>query len=650
MKKYLKITLTVLAIIWLTLDLAAQRFGHNAHSSYDTIKVKGNRFAFIGEDVYYITSDTIFIVPDTIEFHVRRNNMDRTDSFYKNIETKMSKSRASSLMYDLLFKGTNDSKPHKETSSAQRFTPYDNERIDQIKYKSLNVFGSSINDTTKNKENKWTKPFNRSHINTRKWVIKKNLQFEINNKVDGESMVDSERILRRLDYIKDARIFIDESKKGQGSDVIVATRDVFPYNVLWKPNNDNGALFGISNINIGGIGHELEYDYIEDGGSEFFYRIRNIEKTFIDSEINFSNHFRKSGIGVSLSKDFVTDDTKFAGGLTINEYEYGEVDYNYINEESSAFKYELHYRDLWLAKASETSIVSSKLGFGDQTQVVISGRLQYYDFENTPVVSAEQNYRLHDRTNVLFGLGLSSRTYYKDKFILQYGRTEDVPTGSTLWMVMGRQLRQFVNRSYIGFNYARGGYLNKFGYLNTIYSIGSFFNKDGFSDGVFKVGADYFTKLFTLNQYKFRQFVKLSFAQTIDPSEEVILRSQNDIGVRGIGGAYLLATSKLNINLESLLFTPVSVIGFKMAVFGFMDYTVVSNHKNDFFKTQDFMGFGGGIRLRNDNLAFSTIQLRFGYYPKTPDNSSSNFLGFSTSTRLRIRDFNFQAPEVISFR
>ena len=631
-------------------NIRAQRFGHNAYNSFDTVKVKGDRFVFIGDDAYYTRRDTTFIVPDTLEFHVRRNNMDKSQNFYKSLDAKMSKSRLSSLMHDLLFKDVKEERPRKESSSAQRFTPYENERIDLINYKSLNVFGSSINDTTKNKETKWTRPFNRSHIHTRKWVVRKNLQFKEKEKIQSKNMVDTERLLRRLDYIKDARIFVDDSKRGRKSDVIVATRDVFPYNVLWQPNNGNNALFGISNINLGGIGHELEYDYIEDGGSEFYYRIRNIENTFIDSELNFSNHFKKSGIGISLSKDFITDKTKYAGGFKINEYEYGEQDYDYITEISTPFKYKLHYRDLWLARAYETSVVSKKIGFSDETQVVISARIEHYDFDDTPQVSASQNYRFHDRNNFLLGLGLTSRTYYKDKFILQYGRTEDVPTGSTLWMVLGHQSREFVSRKYIGFNYARGGYLKKFGYLNTIYSLGSFVNKDGFTDGIFKIGADYFTKLFILNQFKFRQFVRLGYSQTIDPSEEVILRSQNDIGIRGLGGFYLLATSKLNVKIESLLFTPANILGFQMAVFGFMDYTVTANNRNDFFSTHEYLGLGGGIRLRNDNLAFSTIQLRLGYYPKTPDGSSSDLLGFSTSTRLGIRDFFFRAPEVISFK
>jgi hypothetical protein len=210
-------------------------------------------------------------------------------------------------------------------------------------------------------------------------------------------LVNSERVLRRQAYIKDARIYVDEQRRRRDAGLIVATKDVFPYNFLLNPNNNNGAKFGVSNINIAGIGHELEYNYIDGGGSEFFYRVQNIEGTFIDGEINYSDHFRKTGVGLFLTRPFVTQNTKYAGGAALSDYEFGEFDFNPITENVSTFTYNLNYKNLWVGRAFTTSVVSNFLGFKENTKAVASAKIEVSNYFDRPVTTANTNYRYHDR-------------------------------------------------------------------------------------------------------------------------------------------------------------------------------------------------------------------------------------------------------------
>ena len=97
------------------------------------------------------------------------------------------------------------------------------------------------------------------------------------------------------------------------------------------------------------------------------------------------------------------------------------------------------------------------------------------------------------------------------------------------------------------------------------------------------------------------------------------------------------------------MFTPINFLEFRMAAFAFMDYTVTNNSANEFFGADHFLGLGGGIRLRNDNLAFSTVQIRLAYYPSTPINASYGVVNLASSASVGIRDFDFQAPQIIPF-
>ena len=614
----------------------------------DTVRVKADRFIFIHDHAYYAKADTIFILPDTTDFYIRKNNMERTQEFYRQVEKKMSKSKLSQIMYDYMFV-QNVSKPQTEEFQEQRFIPYERETISDIRFKSLPIFGSNVKDTTINNPSKWVAPINKIHLHTQDWVIKRNLTFKQGDHINPSDFVDSERLIRRLRYIKDARIMIKEAANQEEAAITVVTQDVLPYSIIFSPNRDNDALLGFTTINIAGLGHEFEYDYIRSGGSDFFYKISNFRGSFIDAEFNYARHFIRTGYGAFLARDFVTQRTKYAGGATLSRYKFGEYNYEPRADVTSTYTYDEKFAQLWLGRAFETNIKTSLLGINAVTNAVASAGIEYADYYDRPTVSADTNYRYHDKTTYLFSLGLSARNYYKDRFIFEYGRTEDIPTGSAVGIIAGYQTAEFNDRIYVGFNYARGGYIKKFGYFNGIASWGSFIGNNGYENGIFRVGVDYFTPLYNINQVKVRQFVDVTFSQALQPDEEYILNSETDIGIRGLRGYYLRATTKFNLRLETVVFTPINFIEFRMAVFGFFDYTVTQNIRNSFFGGDYFMGVGGGIRLRNDNLAISTLQLRLAYYPSTPINASESDIQVSNSTHLNIRDFDFKAPQIIPF-
>ena len=56
------------------------------------------------------------------------------------------------------------------------------------------------------------------------------------------------------------------------------------------------------------------------------------------------------------------------------------------------------------------------------------------------------------------------------------------------------------------------------------------------------------------------------------------------------------------------------------------------------------------MRIRNDNLVFDAIELRFGYYPIVPMNATAeNFLLTTTSGR-KFSNFVVPKPEVLQYQ
>lgn len=576
--------------------------------------------------------------------------MEKSENFYKNVEAAMSKHKLSSMVYDFLFRSPNKIKPHRESLTELRFVPYEGDHIEKLRYKHLKIFGTDINDTSYYRIDKLTDIVNKTHLHTSRILIRKNLLFRGNEKVVAEDLVESERLLRRLPVVKDAQILIAPGSDNESAVVTVVTKDVFPYNFEIYPNNDNGALFGLSHINIGGVGHEIEYNNVDTTDYELYYRIRSMFGTYIDLELDYSQHFQKSGTGFKINRDFASRQTRVGGGIEYSSFQFGETSFEPETERHNDLIYNRDRQDIWLGYAFETKFRARAIGFSKQTHAVVSARLDHQEFYNKPEVRLDTNYRFHDRTNYLAGIGLSTREYFKDKFIRNFGRTEDIPTGVVMALVGGVQQREFEYRTYLGANYSRGGYFYGFGYTNYTVSLGAFLRGDGIRDGVFNAEVNYYTPLAALGKYKFRQFIDLQYSQAINPTEAIIMDTQSDLGLRGVSGYHLSSTQHFNFSAESLLFTPAIFLGFRLATFAFFDYAATDNNRSTFFGPQSFYGYGIGFRLRNDNLAFSTIQLSFGMYPKLPLDPSYSLARLSTSTRLRVRDFTFQSPEIVPFR
>ncbi len=86
-----------------------------------------------------------------------------------------------------------------------------------------------------------------------------------------------------------------------------------------------------------------------------------------------------------------------------------------------------------------------------------------------------------------------------------------------------------------------------------------------------------------------------------------------------------------------------------MATFAYADLGFITPSKVDLFDGSLFQGYGLGLRLRNEHLTFNTFQIRLGYYPNIPGNSSVFRTQFSGIPSIRLNDFDIKAPDIVTF-
>jgi hypothetical protein len=106
---------------------------------------------------------------------------------------------------------------------------------------------------------------------------------------------------------------------------------------------------------------------------------------------------------------------------------------------------------------------------------------------------------------------------------------------------------------------------------------------------------------------------------------------------------------RLAVNLESVLFSPVNLYGFRFAFFGFADMGFLFG-TNEFAKQGEILSsIGLGIRIRNDNLVLNTLQVRIGYFPNLPDYSRVNYFLVSGEQLLRPQNFEPGPPTLLPY-
>ncbi|MFY0651412.1 MAG: hypothetical protein JXQ96_05235 [Cyclobacteriaceae bacterium] len=639
----------------------AQKASKGKQSRYDSVRVKAGHFFVIEKDAYYAANDTVFVLPDTLNYYQKKHHLNQSNKFYNSLVEKLSNKKYSNLLYKLIFEKEEERQAKQKAEEATsfeksrlRYNQYNGHQIGSINLKKLKVFGTNVDDTTKLETSLITRTINKLHFDTRDKIIQHNLLVENGSKINAIELADNERLIRQLDYIKDARIYVREPQGSDAANLYVVTRDVFPLKFDYTTDDEtNNSSIGISNINLFGTGHELENNLVinDPGESTFgydgYYRVRNIQGTFITGELNYVSTFRSKGIGVKAFRPFYTPDVLHAGGVEISHKEHNQLRaYDNVSDSIITIHHRENLQDVWFARSFKAIHLPAILKQRERLRFIVSGRITKRFFHDRPEVRTDMNEAFHRRTNILFSAGLSSRGYYKDRLIRNFGRTEDIPVGTSIQLTSGMQFGEFFNRNYLGLEFSEGDVIQKFGYLKGKFRLGGFFRKGNLEQGVFNLGTEYFSKLYNFNLYRLRQFVTIDYIKGIRRKSQDFININDTNGITGLYNFYLTGTERFFVKTESVLFTPFFLGGFRTAFLGFFDLAVINSDRAG----DVYYGAGFGLRLKNDNLAFNTIQLRLGFYPSLPFEPASTGFSFSTVGNLGLRDFDISRPKIVRFR
>lgn len=545
--------------------------------------------------------------------------------------------------------------------TSNPFMPYAGKRIQSVKIVRLG-FNQSFDDTTIIKNNFPIRVANALHKNTREEIIRNNLFFKSGDILLPFMLSDNERFLRELNYLQDAEITVALSKEQKGAvDVIVKVKDVFSIGGSLDISSAEKGRVELKEENLAGKGNFISVSTFYDKSREPKIGLgaellkRNIKGSFIDWRIGASNYRPSFNSGLRdelnvytmLERPMFSRYTRFTGAAEIqvnNSYN------RYISD--SLFNEDYRYRylqtDFWLGYNIGYKRARLKDHFNRLRHFVAVRSFYNHFYKKPDKYFGIYNFEYADLNGALMSYSLYRQNFYKAGFIYGFGRSEDIPEGLNISATGGWTNKSGQRRGYYGISAEGSKFFSKGKYYSVILRTGTFRDHGDWVDTDILLDVNHFSALRKLNsQWRNRNFIQAGFAKQINPKLNTPLFLGSDFGLSDFTNS-VYGNFRGTVKAESVFYHLRKFLGFRIAPFAFTGFTLLTPVNESFSKSNGYYAFGAGLRTRNENLIFGTLELKGSVFPRTPDGMKSWEISFSSNVRFKYNSTFIKRPDFIS--
>jgi hemolysin activation/secretion protein len=217
-------------------------------------------------------------------------------------------------------------------------------------------------------------------------------------------------------------------------------------------------------------------------------------------------------------------------------------------------------------------------------------------------------------------------------------------------LLYGYEVGSNSSRPYYGIKTGYSLHHDSVGYIFGGFQIGAYRSKGQWLNRNSMLELLYFSNLNTIGSWKVRQYIGTRYSYRFDPLRPGdVLDINNAMGLRGFSDGYLKGAKKVVVNYEANFFTPLKLVGFKLAIITFADFGLIASNNRSIYTSKFFQGYGLGFRIKNEHLIFPAFQFMFGYYPNIHISDGDHYRLFrQTATYYRFNKFQFSNPTIVS--
>lgn len=577
---------------------------------------------------------------------------------YRDIEEFSKKRKSTNFLYQFFFKPVKVEttllvKKVNKKSKRKSYSYFEGKIIRHISIVSLDPFGYNLEDTTYTTQNILYKAGNSLHIKTLPITISNLLLIKKNEPFDSLLVKESERLVRSQKYV----------------------HEVFFYPMLVKTNSDSVDIFihvldewsiipdmGISEThleidltenNFLGTGHRLQNNFIWNhtngrNVNKTIYYIPNIHNTYINSGLQYSKDENGGTIkSLVIDRPFFSTFAKWAAGISLIEQFH--IDSILLPDSSHMLQnIRVLSEDYWAGKSWR--IFKGNSEDDRTTNLILSGRYLRNHYIEKPEERYDTLHAFAGENFYLASIGISTRKYVQDKYVFNYGVIEDVPIGRVYSLTGGYQVKINSIRWYLGFRYAKGNYYD-WGYISTSLDYGTFIHSSHFEQGTLALGAHYFTHLFEIGKWKFRQFLKPQLIVGLKRLTGDAVSINEDAGIKGFNSVGLSGKHKLLFTFQTQSYAPWTFLGFKFGPYILYSIAMLGTDNSGFRYSRLYSRLGLGVLIKNEFLVFGTFQVSFAFYPLIPGIGEDVFKYNPDKTSdFGFRDFSIPRPTPVVYQ
>lgn len=532
-------------------------------------------------------------------------------------------------------------------------------------------FQRNIYDTNLVKYNLGVRLANTFHKNSRERIIRNNLFFKEGSRFYPYLVADNERYLRDLGFIQDARIIVVFAEGNTDSvDVVVITKDIFSMGGKLKIDSRTRGRVDFQEENIAGTGNKILlsgfYDEPRHPQKAFSAEMtkRNIGGSFIDWTTGYSN-FAPSFISgqkeetqffTRLEKPLVTPFIPTTGSL---EAGYFKTSNAYISDSlyKANTRYEYYNIDGWLGYSLDSR---RRLYANKEIRIhkFVNLRALTRHFIAVPVKTKDTfDYRFSNTTGVLTSINVFKQIFYKTNFIYGFGRNEDVPEGFSIVLTAGYLVQQNkaytikekIKRPYTSIDFGLGNFKKKGFYSNYTFRVGGYFYRKRFEDISLLFNVEHFSRLKKISSTWYqRTFITTGITSEFNPVFNAPLFLNSIYGLPYFNPENIAADFRSTVKLESVYYNTKKILGFRFAPFVFTDFSLMKPVKKSFSKSDLFSAIGGGVRTRNENMVFGTVELKGYYFPRINGDMRGWKVELNTNIRFKYNSTFIKRPDFVT--
>src|SRR5581483_5381347 len=155
------------------------------------------------------------------------------------------------------------------------------------------------------------------------------------------------------------------------------------------------------------------------------------------------------------------------------------------------------------------------------------------------------------------------------------------------------------------------------------------------------------SRIFSFKNLKIRQYIRFSYTKQFNRMGLDPLGINNVFGLQYISFDSANGDQRSNVHTETFFFLKYKALGFNFAPFASADFAFITSEQKNASNEGFYFGLGGGMRARNENLLFGTIELRFMYFPRKSQQHNAFKLTLDTNLRFRYNNSYVKKPDII---